>query len=195
MAASLSQVWGDLPEEVEFCQVLSIGLFDGIGALRVALDILGASCCGHISVERSEEARRVLEANFPDCEHVDDVALVDEAMVQPWALKYNSASLMLVGAGPPCQGVSGLNSDRKGALKDERSKLFTHVPRVTQLCKVHFPWAQVQGLTENVASMDAKDCAVMNSVFGMEPWFIDADGIGLAHRPRLCGCDWEFCEG
>ena len=52
----------------------------------------------------------------------------------------------------------------------------------------------MQGLTENVASMDAKDCAVMNSVFGMEPWFIDADGIGLAHRPRLYGCDWEFCE-
>ena len=54
-AASLSQVRGDIPEEQELTQVLSIGLFDGIGALRVALDCLKAPMAGHISVEKSVE--------------------------------------------------------------------------------------------------------------------------------------------
>ena len=33
------------------CQVLSVGLFDGIGALRVACDFLGLPVAGHVSVE------------------------------------------------------------------------------------------------------------------------------------------------
>ena len=67
LAASSSLVRGDVPEDHDFCQVLSIGLFDGIAALRVALDVLNAPLAGHVSVEISEEARRVVEANFPDC--------------------------------------------------------------------------------------------------------------------------------
>ena len=63
-AAALSSVRGDLPEEHDFVQVLSIGLFDGISGLRVACDVLGLPIAGHISVEASEEARRVVEL-FP----------------------------------------------------------------------------------------------------------------------------------
>ena len=193
-AASLSQVRGDLPEEMDFMQVLSIGLFDGIAALRVALDVLGAPVCGHISVEKNADARRVVEANFPDTVTVEDVELVDEVMVQKWALSFSGAAVVLIVAGPPCQGVSGLNSDRKGALRDLRSKLFVHVPRITALCRRHFPWAQVHSLTENVSSMDARDCEVMNAEFELEPWFIDASQMSLAHRPRLYWISWELCE-
>ena len=67
LAASLSRVRGDVPEEVDINPILSIGLFDGIAALRVALDALRLPVAGHISVERSEEAHRVVEAHFPDC--------------------------------------------------------------------------------------------------------------------------------
>lgn len=92
------------------------------------------------------------------------------------------------------QGVSGLNADRKGALKDQRSKLFLHVPRIVQLCKRYFPWAQVHSLTENVASMDKGDCEAMNGEFDSQPWYIDADGISLARRPRLYWVSWELQE-
>lgn len=194
-AASLSQVRGDLPEEVGFSQVLSIGLFDGIAALRVALDLLSAPVCGHISVEKSAEARRVVEANFPDTEVVEDIELVDDEMVRKWSLTYTGAAIVLVGAGPPCQGVSGLNCDRKGALRDLRSRLFVHVPRIVKLCKAHFPWAQVHSLTENVSSMDAEDCLTMNAEFELDPWFIDAHQMSLAHRPRLYWVSWELREG
>lgn len=81
-AASLSQVRGDIPEELEMTQILSVGLFDGIGALRVALGAIKAPVAGHISVESNPEARGVVESNFPDCEHVEDVTSLDWDMVQ-----------------------------------------------------------------------------------------------------------------
>lgn len=195
VAASQSVIRGDLPEEHDFCQVLSIGLFDGIGALRVALDCLEVPVVGHVSVEKAEEAQRVVESRFPDVIKVADVELIDDNMARSWALRFPSVGLILIGAGPPCQGVSGLNCDRKGALRDQRSCLFVHVPRVREIVQRNFPWAQVHTLVESVASMDSKDCESMNSCFEDEPWFIDADGVCLCHRPRLYWTSWELLEG
>ena len=194
-AAALANVRGDLPECDDTCQVLSVGLFDGIAALRVALDILQAPVAGHISVECNGQAQRVVEANFPGSILVEDVGDVTEELVTAWSLKFSMVGLIVVGAGPPCQGVSGLNADRRGALKDGRSVLFKHVPRIVQLCKEKFPWAQVKSLIENVASMDWEDCEHMNGAYGLEPWFIDASGISLCHRPRLYWVDWELLAG
>lgn len=111
-AASLSNVRGDLPEELELTKILSVGFFDGIAALRVALDVLKAPVAGHMSVESNPQARQVVECNFPDPIDVDDVMAVTEDMIHSWALQFSTVGLVLVGAGPPCQGVSGLNSDR-----------------------------------------------------------------------------------
>ena len=108
---------GELPELRSDHQVLSVGLFDGIGALRVSLDLLGVAVLGHVSVEKESSARRVVESHFPETRCVEDIEQVDEAMVQEWARLYSQASLVLLGAGPPCQGVSGLNASRRGALQ------------------------------------------------------------------------------
>ena len=67
-------------------QVLSIGLFDGIGALRVGLDLLAAPVCGHISAERRQ---RVVEAQFPDSWLVTDIDDIDFSMVKAWALRWS----------------------------------------------------------------------------------------------------------
>ena len=194
-AAATGWVRGDLPENHDFCQVLCIGLFDGISGLRVALDCLGAPVAGHISIEKQGEARRVVESYFADTIFVEDVELVDLPMVESWALRFSSVGLVLLGGGPPCQGVSGLNADRRGALRDHRSSLFHHVSRVKGICKQVFKWAQVMGLTENVASMDAQDCQVMNDSFETQPWFINTTSISLAARPRLYWTDWELLPG
>ena len=53
-----------------------------------------------------------------------------------------------------------------------------HVPRIEELVRQYFSWAQVQYLVENVASMDAVDCAVMSAAYGDRPWKIDAGPIG-----------------
>lgn len=127
VAASKCLVRGDVVEPTEVTDVLSVGLFDGIAALRVAIDCLDWVSIGHISVESNEAARRVVESRFPAAEHYADVTLISEEDVQQWACRYSQAAVVVLGGGPPCQGVSGLNVDRKGAQKDLRSCLYVHV--------------------------------------------------------------------
>ena len=195
-AAARASVRGDVAEPSDLCAVLTVGLFDGIGALRVAADACGFPILGHISVEVKKEASRVLESKFPATLFVEGgVEAVDSEMVRGWAGRFSQASLVLLGAGPPCQGVSGLNSDRRGALKDHRSCLFSHVRRIKELLKSHFPWAQVRYLAESVASMDRKDREIMSRDFGDTPVRIEASGVSLARRPRLYWLDWELQPG
>ena len=193
--ASHCPIRGDLMEPTDLPSVLTIGLFDGIGALRVASDVLGWATPGHVSVEKSPMASRVVESRFGGAIFVDDVQKVDKSVVQAWAQRFTQVSLVLLGAGPPCQGVSGLNASKKGALRDERSCLFLEVPRIRQLIRECFPWAQVKSFMESVASMSVEDQDEMSKAFGGEPVYIDAAGLSPAHRPRLYWVDWEICPG
>lgn len=192
VAATNAGVRGEVGDPEEVCQVLSIGLFDGLGALRVACDLAGFPMAGHISVETDAAARRVVESYFPETIFHEDVTKVHLEEVRSWSLRFQNVALIVVGAGPPCQGVSGLNSDRRGALRDHRSCLFQEVPRIVSLVKVCFPWAQVRLLCESVASMDARDRNVMSGAFGDSPWWCDPFGITLCHRPRFFWVDWEL---
>ena len=119
VAASNATVRGDLPEAHDLMQALTIGFFDGVGCLRLACDLLGLPVCGHISVEKEAAGRRVVEAAFGGTTFVENVELVNEVL----------------GAGPPYQGVSGLNFDKRGALRDSRSCLFAHVLRIRDLLR------------------------------------------------------------
>ena len=185
---------GQLPELRQEHQVVTIGLFDGIGALRVACDLLGLQVMGHISVEKDPAAQRVVTSHFPETQHYTDVAAITHDEVHSWACTFSQASLIIIGAGPPCQGVSGLNAQRKGALRDERSSLFHHVKRIWSLVKVQFPWCQVHCLMESVASMDAEDRAIMSVDFGGEPWACDAGQLTWCSRPRLYWISWDIAE-
>ena len=186
---------GEIQEGQGDHRVLSVGLFDGIGALRVALDLCGANVLGHISVEKNPIAARVVEAHFPGSLIISDVCDVTEDMVKEWSLTYSQASVVLLGGGPPCQGVSGLNADRKGALKDLRSCLFVHVPRIKALLQRAFPWAQVHALMESVASMDKDDRDIMSNSVDLEPMLIDAGKMTWCSRPRFYWLSWSLSEG
>lgn len=192
--ASNCPVRGDIVESADLTAVLTVGLFDGIAALRVAADVLQWNAIGHISVEKSPMASRVVESRFPQTLFVQDVQDINEEMVKLWPTRFSQASLTVLGGGPPCQGVSGLNAARKGALKDERSCLFVHIARVRSLLQKYFPWAQVRSLMENVASMCSEDEEHMSRSFGEKPVYIDAAGVSLARRPRLYWIDWEVCS-
>ena len=135
--ASLGKLRGELPEGGREHKVLSIGLFDGIGSLRVALEVLSVEVLGHVGVETNPAAARVVEANFPGSIWVRSVEDVTDDTVQSWSCMFSQASLVLVGGGPPCQGVSGLNASRKGALRDARSCLFVHVPSTNGVCGIN----------------------------------------------------------
>ncbi len=185
---------GRHPEDHCDRKILSVGLFDGIGALRVALDLLNAEVIGHISVEVNSQASRVVESHFPNVILVDNVESVDAALVQQWSGRFDQVSLVLLGGGPPCQGVSGLNAERKGALKDHRSCLFVHVPRIKNLFAKYFPWCQVHVLMESVASMDEADRSSMSQEFGDAPWKCDAGTLTWCSRPRLYWVTWEVSD-
>ena len=195
VAASNSQVRGDVPEQHDLCQVLTVGMFDGIGALRMAADTLGLPVAGHVSIEKDAHGRRVVESWFPDTTFFEDVCEFGESQVQELALRYTNVGLVIIGAGPPCQGVSKLNADKKGALRDERSSLFQEVPRVEKLFKEKFPWAQVHRLMESVASMSDEDRSVMSQGVDDLPFKIDCFGLTLCHRPRLYWTTWELVSG
>ena len=60
---------GQRPRPAEQFQVVVIGLFDGIGALRVAMDLQGVSVLGYVSVEKEAHARRVIESHYPGALH------------------------------------------------------------------------------------------------------------------------------
>lgn len=192
VAASNAVVRGDVPEPHDLIQVLTVGLFDGIGALRVAADALGLPVAGHISVELDPRGRRVVESWFTGSLFFEDIRSLGEAQIKEIALKYSNVGLIIIGAGPPCQGVSGLNADKKGALRDSRSCLFQEVPRIEHLFKQLMPWAQVQRLMESVASMSEEDRVVMSQGVGSVPFKIDAFGMTLCHRPRLYWPTWEL---
>ena len=188
-------VRGQLPQPMRDHQVLVVGLFDGIGALRVAMDLQGVSVCGYVSVECNKSAQRVVEAHYPGVCHYDDVGHVTREVVIDWSLRFSQCSLVVLGAGPPCQGVSGLNSDRRGALKDARSCLFVHVSRIRELLRAAFPWAAVRTLMESVGSMDAIDRDIMSQDFGCQPVFIDAGAMTWCRRPRLYWTTWDLRGG
>lgn len=125
---------------------------------------------------------------------MSSVEEVDFDLVRSWSLRFSSVGIVLLGGGPPCQGVSGLNADRRGALRDVRSVLFKHIPRIEQLFKRAFVWAQVHTLAESVASMDYQDCQTMSEEFDSWPWYIDSCNLSLAHRPRVYWVSWELLE-
>ena len=192
--AAQCTIRGDVPEPLDITQVLTIGLFDGIGGLRAAVDLLGWNVVGHISVECATEASRVVESRFPNTEFVSDVRLVTPELVKAWSLKFSQVGVIVLGAGPPCQGVSGLNASKKGALKDSRSSLFQYVGPVREMLKEAFPWAQIRSLMESVASMGPNDQNVMSAHFGCEPVYLNSSDVSPAHRPRLYWIDWELID-
>ena len=193
--ASNCKVRGDVVEDPDMVTVLTIGLFDGIGALRVAADAIGLPVAGHVSVESHGPSCRVVESHFPTTVFVNKVEEVTAEVVLQWSCQFSQVGLVILGAGPPCQGVSGLNADRKGALKDKRSNLYEHVERIFILVKRHFPWAQVHKLMESVASMDVEDRACMSKGVEVTPWRIDSVGITVCRRPRLYWISWELLQG
>lgn len=184
---------GQFPEQVASGGILAIGLFDGIGALRVALE-LSVPVVGYVSVEKHEPARRVVERHYPGVLHYPDVTSIESEHIRQWSTRFSQTTLVLIGAGPPCQGVSGLNADRRGALKDERSCLFQEIPRIRDEVKRFFVWCPVFVLMESVASMDRGDREIMSHGIGEEPVRCDAGTLTWCHRPRLYWCNWELVD-
>ena len=141
LKASASAVRGDHFESFEEGGLLIVSVFDGIGSLRIALDALGAEVAGYVSVESNPAARRVVESAFPGVISLSDIREVSKEVIHRWAAAFPKVKGVLLGGGPPCQGVSGLNASRRGALEDPRSSLYQHYVRVRNLLTAGVPFS------------------------------------------------------
>ena len=101
VSALNSQERGDVADEEDMIQALSVGLLDGIGALRVACDMAGLPMAGHISIEKDAKAQRVVESHFPETIFFDDIVDFLRQQVEELPLKFSNVGLILIGAGPP----------------------------------------------------------------------------------------------
>ena len=125
-----------------------------------------------------------MESCFGSTEFVHAVEEVSEELVKIWACRFSRARLVLVSAGPPCQGVSGLNASRLGSEHDPRSNLHHHVSRVRELAEKHFSWAETFLLMESVACMSRG--------VGILPYELDAVGLTPCRRARLFWFNWKI---
>ena len=197
-APALAQPLWDMPSPLERCGVITLSR-DG---RRNTCDWPvwrhwgSPRCPRHLDdpcdrVQKHEPARRVVERHFPGVVHYSQVEHITAEVVRGWAARFSQACVVLIGAGPPCQ--SGLNFDRKGALKDQRSCLFQEVPRIRDEVKRHLvPHLRPYG----VGCIDGRPWSWDHEqrAIGCAPLQCDAGSFTWCHRPRLFWCDWEIME-
>ena len=178
--------------EVPESGVVCVGLFDGIGALRVALEALGANVTLHVSVESSEAAKRVVESTFSDVVHVNGVAEVNSEMCNEWSRKCPCCSLVVVGASLPCQRVDNRNFGTGEAGEDARSNLHNYVQAIVKMLKKSFDWCEVRFVQEGVASMDRDLKISYTRVADVIPYELCASQLSPCRRCRLYWFDWTL---
>ncbi|CAE7858634.1 Tnks2, partial [Symbiodinium microadriaticum] len=183
----------EVPEKGIVC----VGLFDGIGALRVALEALGANVTLHVSVEASEAAKRVVESNFSDVVHVNGVDEVTLEMCQEWSRKCSSCSLVIVGAGLPCPLGSHMNFEEDETAEDPRSGLHRCVLPIVSMLGKAFDWCEVRFIQECIASVDREVKISYTRAADVIPYELCASQLSPCRRCRLYWFDWtlESAEG
>ena len=183
---------GDSFEEFHEQGLLVILIFDGIGALRVALESLKVPLAGYVAIEKDGRATRVVASHFPSCTFYSDATKVSSADIRASGAKYPNCCAVLAAGGPPYQGVSGLNATKKGAEEDPRSSLHTVFDRIKQEVRSFFTWCPSFFLMESVASMTLEDRATYSRSSGVLPYQVDAKFLSLCRRPRLCWFNWTI---
>ena len=106
----------------EAIPVLIVSLFNGIGGSFRCYDILGVSPMGRIAVECDTGANRITQKRWPGTSIINDVKLVDRALVRSWSSKFLRIQEVHVWAGFPCTDLSAVKFNRAN-LKGSDSKL------------------------------------------------------------------------
>ena len=133
-------------------RVLVVGLFDGIAGLLVAVTRLPVLVIGFVTSEIDSAARRLVRKRWPGVIELGSITAITPDQINRLAGTFSAAvDLVIIGAGSPCQDLSGLLAGGLG-LEGPRSKLFFEIPRVVSLFKEAFQCA-VHYFVENVFSM------------------------------------------
>jgi len=172
-------------------RVLCVGLFDGMGALRVALSRLEPTVLvvAYVSSEILGPAKRVVRKRWPGVIEWGSVLNISTEMVDKlMQFLLTRIDVVIIGGGSPCQDLSSLNAHRVG-LSGEQSRLFYQIPRIIEAFR-KFSSVPVHFLVENVASMKESEIPKFSKALGVSPYLLDARDFSHAIRRRLYWCSW-----
>ena len=164
--------------------VLAVGLFDGIGALHQALEILNVLPVGRVGVECRPEANRVSATAWSGIAHHLDARTFGRPEVEALKRRFTGVRCIFLGGGFPCGEWSARNPLRRG-LDGASGDLVFEVVRTWQLFEEVFPGALVALLGKNVASMGQDSAKLLADIIGLRPVLVDSKFMSWCHRPRL----------
>ena len=121
-------------------RVICVGLFDGLGGLRIAFQKLGKYVIVilYISCEIEKPAKRLVRKRWPGVVEWGSVLSVSHDAVNKIGDIYQSLTdAVIIGAGSPCQDLSSLNAHRVG-LSGNKSRFF--------LSGTSYNWTLSEGL-------------------------------------------------
>ena len=104
--------------------VVIVGLFDGMGTLKIIAELLGLSLSGHVPGEIDRTAKRVIRLRRPGVAQLGDIRSVGKASVEAGFKTFASMDFVVwLGAGSPCQDFRALNKGGQGREGKKRSLL------------------------------------------------------------------------
>ena len=157
-----------------------LSLFDGMSCGQIALQKLGVEVENYYASEIDKPAIQVTKHNFPNTQHLGDVAKWKE-----WGIDWGSIDLIL--AGSPCQGFSF--AGKQLAFDDPRSKLFfTFVDILNHIKSVN---PKVKFLLENVR-MKKQHRDVISELLGVKQVEICSSLVSAQQRKRFYWANWRF---
>lgn len=146
-----------------------LSLFDGISCGMVALERAEIPVERYVAYEIDKYAIQVSEANYPQIEHMGDVATADFT-------QYKGFDLLI--GGSPCQSLSIVQSKTRQNLDGKSKLFFEYVRAKEQIQPKYF-------LFENVASMNNESKQTISNCLGCEPILINSADFSAQERPRL----------
>ncbi|KAJ7533287.1 hypothetical protein O6H91_13G040900 [Diphasiastrum complanatum] len=145
-----------------------LSLFDGIGGVWAALNLLGIPFSGY-SCEINHYAVQVVRARYPTVKHLGNIMDLNRDII--------NEQVDLVVGGFPCQDLSRMG--KKAGLHGHQSKLFFEMLRVLHIIRPK--WF----LAENVSSMTWVDRDEISKYLKCNPIEIDSQELTPSKRRRL----------
>jgi DNA (cytosine-5)-methyltransferase 1 len=157
----------------------AISLFAGVGGFDLALTRNGAEVVA--SVEIDKNARKILEKQFPNTTHLEDVKNVTGQ--QLFDLGFDSNGIIV--GGFPCQDLS--RAGKRAGLAGERSGLFWEMRRIIEETQAkYFIFENVQGALTSDGGRDLG--IILGSLaqigYGVAYRVLDARYFGVPQRRR-----------
>ena len=163
-------------------EVVLLGRFDGVSAMRVAWQNLGLGCLGHVAIDNCPHAKRVLTSEWPDALRDQDVRKVDERQVEQWRGQFPGACHILSVADFPCHDLTSAHVRRRG-LAGSRSSLFWEQTRLWKTVACVWRSARLHRCAENVQRMPANDEWAITNELGVPALAVCGSLFSWTNRP------------